>query len=124
MEEYLSTKEALELIRAQGRKISSQGLIWIGVKYGISRKAPDGHHWEYNKRLLTDWINNSEQPEVSSKGFIPIKDAAEKTEIPLNTIYYWTKTGKLPFEKIGNFPEKIYVDLKELEKIKEQKDNK
>ena len=83
--QWLPTGEALLMAEEAGIKMSHTGLNYQGLKYGFSRRAKDGLHWEYNRKKYTAYLQeHTKEPE---DGYITLKEASQQFNIPISTLY-------------------------------------
>lgn len=114
--QWLSYREALPLLEEFNFTVTDSGLCMQGLRYGFTRKASDGFHWEYSKEALLEYLKaRSTTPE---KGWLSIKKASLQSAIPMSTLYWNIKRGTITTRPFGrsNVAYVKWSDVKNLTK--------
>lgn len=120
MSEQIDSFQALRELSSRGITITPPALYLIAIKYGIGKKH--GVHYSFDKSKLIEWAEKKR--ERAPGGVLPLRDASEKYNIPISTIYKAVKMGKLSVIKIGHGQGVSYVNKSDIKKYKESHNGK
>lgn len=104
-DKWLPLREAIYLCRLHGRDITKAGLIHIGKELSFIRKSSDGHHWEYKKSGLLEYLKNALVP----IGWISMETFACKMDINISVAYYILQKYQLKCKRCGKLRGMIHV---------------
>jgi len=120
MTKWLRTKKAIRILGESGLPFTKVSLIVLGIRNGFARKCKDNFHWEYDKEAMLAFFQNT-YTAVIPKGYLSVKEIAEKEGLPIGKIYSILKEHEIS-TKITN--KRRYILYKEIKPWVEEEKNK
>jgi hypothetical protein len=111
----INRKEALILYSEKtGREISYHGLFYLAKSNYFLKRDIDGFHYCYLKEKMVAYLEQILKP--IPKGYLKIKQLAEKYDLSYSGVNYLVKVYKLKPLKCGNRKINVFNE-KEFQKI-------